>query len=388
MVKGLLKAFVKDYERTEDPAVRARYGVFSGIVGIILNLILFAAKLTAGLLTLSISIVADALNNLSDAGSSVVTLAGFRMSGKPADSKHPYGHGRMEYVAGFIVSAVILVVGLELLKSSIERVISPSEVNYGLFSVIVMGVAVFVKLFMFALNRNLARRISSDAMRATSLDSLTDAAATTAVLAGIGVTRLFGVNVDGYLGILVSLFILWTGFSSAKTMVDLLLGQAPDPALIGEIQQAVLDHREILGVHDLVVHNYGAGRMMISLHAEVACEENILDLHECIDLIENELHNKFGCDAVIHMDPIETDNELVSQTREKVLAAVREVGEGLSMHDFRMVTGKSRTNLIFDVVVPYGFQMSGQEIIRAIRENVRKLDESYFVVVRLDTPYC
>ncbi len=388
MVKWLLKAFVKDYEQTDDPKVRARYGVFSGIVGILLNVLLFSAKLVAGLLTMSISIIADALNNLSDAGSSVVTLVGFRLSEKPADPEHPFGHGRMEYVAGFIVSAVILFVGLELVKTSVEKIISPSEVNYGLFSVIVMAVAVLVKLFMFAFNRSLAKRIGSDAMKTTSMDSLTDAVATSAVLAGIAVTHFTGFNADGYLGIIVALFILWTGFSSAKSMVDLLLGKAPDKALISEIEQTVLAHKEVIGVHDVIVHNYGAGRSMVSLHAEVPSDENVLELHDSIDLIEMELRQKFHCDAVIHMDPIETDNELVSEMREKILEIVRGVGEGLSMHDFRMVTGKSHTNLIFDVVVPYRFPVDDREIIRAIRRGVQELSKKYYVVVKLDRPYC
>ena len=388
MVKWLRKAFVKENEREDDPKVRARYGVFSGIVGIVLNALLSAAKLVAGLLTMSISIIADALNNLTDAGSSAVTLVGFRLSEKPADPEHPFGHGRMEYVAGFIVSAVILVVGAELLKTSIEKIITPSEVAYNLFSIIVMAVAVLLKLFLFFMNRSIARQIGSEAMRTSSMDSLTDAIATSAVLAGIAVTHFTGFDADGYLGAVVALFILWTGFSSAKSMVDLLLGKPPERALIAEIEQTVLAHKEIIGVHDVVVHNYGAGRSMVSLHAEVPSDENVLELHDCIDLIEMELRQKFRCEAVIHMDPIETDNELVSEMRNRIAEIVRGIGEELSMHDFRMVAGKSHTNLIFDVLVPYKFPVPDREIIREIRRRVQELSKKYYVVVRIDRPYC
>lgn len=388
MTEMLLRWFVKDYRQTENPRVRARYGILSGIVGIVLNLLLCAAKFVAGILTMSIAIIADAFNNLSDAGSSVVTLVGFRMSLKPADPEHPFGHGRIEYMAGFIVSAVILVVGLELVKSSVEKIISPTAITFTLFSVLVMVAAVLVKLFMFAFNRSLAKRIHSDAMRATAKDSLSDAVATTAVLAGIAVARFAGLNIDGYVGILVALFILWTGFGSARDMITLLLGKAPDPAFVHEIEEAVLAHREVIGVHDVVVHDYGAGRSMISLHAEVPADGNVLDMHDCIDLIEMELRRKFDCEAVIHMDPIETDNEAVGKMRRVVTDIVRGIDKDITLHDFRMVSGKSHTNLIFDLVVPYGCGLTEREIVRAIRNQVEGLDQRYFVVVKFDRPYC
>lgn len=387
MTKWLLRLFVRDYEKTDQPNVRVRYGMLSGAVGIVLNVLLCAAKFVAGIFTYSIAIVADALNNLSDAGSSVVTLVGFRMSGKPADHEHPYGHGRMEYMAGFIVSTVILVVGFELIKSSVEKILSPAAISVTLFSAIVMGVAIFVKLFLFGFNRSLARRIQSDAMKATARDSLSDAVATLAVLASIGVQYFWGVNIDGYVGVLVALFILWTGFGSAKEMFTLLLGKAPDASFVHEIEQTVLAHREVLGVHDVIVHDYGAGRSMISLHAEVPADGDILELHDCIDLIEMELRKRFDCEAVIHLDPIETDNETVDAIRTKVAEIVRGVSPGVTMHDFRMVNGKTHTNLIFDLVVPYQSGMSPAEAVQKVREGVRKIDENYFAVIHAERPY-
>ena len=387
MTEFLVKKFIKNWENVQDPKVREKYGVLAGTVGIALNLLLCAGKLFAGLLTGSIAVVADALNNLSDAASSVVTLVGFKLAGQKADEGHPFGHGRAEYLAGLLVSLIIMLVGLELGKTSIEKILTPEEVGFSLISVAILAASILVKLWMSLFNRRLGRRIGSAAMQATATDALSDVVATGAVLAGALIARVSGVNVDGWMGVVVAVFILRSGWGAAKDTLNPLLGQKPDPELVREIEKTVMEHPQVVGMHDLMIHDYGPGRAMMSFHAEVRRDADIMEVHDAIDHIERELQKKFGIVTSVHMDPIATDDARVSRVRGQVASLVQVIEPGMSIHDFRMTEGPRYTNLIFDVVVPHRCPLSDQEIKQRIQRAVATLDERYFAVVQLDRSY-
>ena len=387
MTEFLVKKFIKNWENVQDPKVREKYGVLAGTVGIALNLLLCAGKLFAGLLTGSIAVVADALNNLSDAASSVVTLVGFKLAGQKADEGHPFGHGRAEYLAGLLVSLIIMLVGLELGKTSIEKILTPEEVGFSLISVAILAASILVKLWMSLFNRRLGRRIGSAAMQATATDALSDVVATGAVLAGALIARVSGVNVDGWMGVVVAVFILRSGWGAAKDTLNPLLGQKPDPELVREIEKTVMEHPQVVGMHDMVIHDYGPGRAMMSFHAEVRRDADIMEVHDAIDHIERELQKKFGIVTSVHMDPIATDDARVSRVRGQVASLVQVIEPGMSIHDFRMTEGPRYTNLIFDVVVPHRCPLSDQEIKQRIQRAVATLDERYFAVVQLDRSY-
>ena len=387
MTEFLVKKFIKNWENVQDPKVREKYGVLAGTVGIALNLLLCAGKLFAGLLTGSIAVVADALNNLSDAASSVVTLVGFKLAGQKADEGHPFGHGRAEYLAGLLVSLIIMLVGLELGKTSIEKILTPEEVGFSLISVAILAASILVKLWMSLFNRRLGRRIGSAAMQATATDALSDVVATGAVLAGALIARVSGVNVDGWMGVVVAVFILRSGWGAAKDTLNPLLGQKPDPELVREIEKTVMEHPQVVGMHDMVIHDYGPGRAMMSFHAEVRRDADIMEAHDAIDHIERELQKKFGIVTSVHMDPIATDDARVSRVRGQVASLVQVIEPGMSIHDFRMTEGPRYTNLIFDVVVPHRCPLSDQEIKQRIQRAVATLDERYFAVVQLDRSY-
>ena len=383
MVGFLIRLFVPDSQKVNDPAVRGRYGVLAGGMGIFLNLCLFCGKFFAGFFTGSIAITADAFNNLSDAGSSVVTLAGFKMASMPADREHPFGHGRLEYLSGLAISAAILLVGVELGKSSVEKIIHPEAVQMGILPVVILILSILVKLWMAYFNRALGKRIDS-AMMATAADSLTDAAATSAVLIGMAVGHFSGRLIDGYIGLLVAAFILYSGFTTARDSLSPLLGQAPDKEFVASIREAALAHPEILGIHDLVVHDYGPGRRIISFHAEVPSNRDILETHDVIDHLEMELRERFQCDVTVHMDPIVIDNAIINALRSQVAQAVKEIDPGLTIHDFRMVDGPTHANLIFDVIAPYRFRMSDTELTETVQQKIKTLDQRYFAVVKID----
>ena len=386
MIDLLVRRFIQNADDTASPAVRQAYGRLSGLVGILLNLLLSAGKFLAGLLTGAISITADAFNNLSDAGSSVVTLIGFQMAGKKADADHPFGHGRMEYLSGLFVSVLILLVGVELFKSSVEKILHPTPVDFSWLSAVILAVSICVKLWMCLFNRKLGRRIDSAAMLATSTDSLSDAVATAAVLAGLLAGRFTSLPVDGWVGLLVSLFILKAGWGAAKDTIDPLLGKPADPALVREIEATVLAHEEISGIHDLVIHDYGPGRRMMSLHAEVSADCDIMVVHDKIDNIERELYEVYGIEAVIHMDPVRNDEQTL-QLRARVALLVQSIDPALSIHDFRTVPGPTHTNLIFDVVTPHGFRLEDDQLKASIQQAVSVLDSSYRTVIQVDRTY-
>ncbi len=374
-------------EGREEAEIRKAYGILCGAVGIFFNVLLFAGKFFAGALSGSIAITADAFNNLSDAGSSVVTLLGFQLAGQKPDTHHPFGHGRMEYLSGLVVSMLILLMGVELGKSSLEKILHPEEVDFSPLIVGILCVSIAVKLYMFLYNKRIGKKLGSTAMEATAMDSLSDCVATTAVLAATLVGHFTGLRIDGWCGILVACFILWSGIGAARDTLDPLLGTPPTAEFVGRIRDLVMAHKGIIGIHDLIVHDYGPGRVMISLHAEVSASENVLELHDEIDNVENELREKLGCEAVIHMDPIVTDDGITEETRERVADLIHCIDDDINIHDFRMVSGPTHTNLIFDAVVPFGFRLSDEEVERKIKTAVRALDGNYYAVVKVERSY-
>ena len=387
MIEFLARVFIRHRDTLSPSALRQAYGQLCGAVGIGLNLLLFAGKLFAGTISGSIAITADAFNNLSDAGSSLVTLLGFRLAGRKPDPEHPFGHGRMEYISGLAVAGLILLMGVELGKSSLKKILSPEEIVSSPLVLAILAVSVAVKLYMFYYNRSIGRKIKSAAMSATATDSLSDAVSTTAVLIATLVGQFTGLNIDGWVGLLVALFILFSAYKAAKETLSPLLGQTPDPEFVDRIEQIVLSYPEVLNIHDLIVHDYGPGRMMISLHAEVSADGDLLQLHDVIDNAEHRLKKELGCMAVIHMDPIITNDAHTDALRMAVAEKVKSIDPRLTIHDFRTVPGSTHTNLIFDVVVPYDVKLTADEVRRRIGALVKELDENYFAVVQIDNSY-
>ena len=384
---GLLIRWLIGNGDPSDPDVREKYGTIAGGVGIGFNVLLFLAKYVAGLITGSIAITADAFNNLSDAGSSLITLFGFKLAGKRPHSDHPFGHGRIEYVAGLLVSIAIILMGFNLGKESIAQIIKPGTVDFSLASIAILAVSILVKFYMALYNRKIGKIISSVTMRATMIDSLSDVCATSVVLISTLVAKFTGLKIDGYAGALVAAMILWEGIGAARDTISPLLGNPPDPKLVEQITSIVRSCDLVTGMHDLVVHDYGAGRRMISLHAEVPADGDIMETHDAIDLIERQIARELNCHAVIHMDPIATDDQLVNAAREKVLAALRaELGE-VTIHDFRMVAGPTHNNVIFDAVLPPNCKESAAAVKEKIEKIVSELDGSYFAIVTIDVAY-
>lgn len=387
MIHLLSGIFIKNRDQVDDQNVRRAYGMLCGVVGIVLNILLFAGKYLAGMLSGSIAITADAFNNLSDAGSSVITLVGFKFSGRKADADHPFGHGRIEYLSGFGVSMVIILMGFELLKSSVQKVLSPEPVEAGILPVLILIVSICVKMYMAYYNRSVGAKINSEAMKATAMDSLSDTIATFAVLISMAVAYITGYNIDGWCGCIVACFVLYAGYNAAKDTLNPLLGEPPSKEFVEEIREIVLAHPEIIGIHDLVVHDYGPGRRMISLHGEVAGNSNIFEIHDVIDRIEKELGQKLGCEAVIHMDPVEVDNEKIAEIKTELSEKIQDKLPEVSIHDFRMVQGPTHTNLIFDVVVPYEYEKTGSQVKAEIEDIVSTSWENYFAVIHVDHSY-
>ncbi len=385
MIKFLGNYLVKRKNLDNDENVtRKLYGTLCSIVGIVLNVMLFAGKYIAGLISGSVAITADAFNNLSDAGSSFITLVGFRLAGKKPDVDHPFGHGRFEYISGFVVSMAIILMGVELVKTSINKIKNPEPIESSMVAIVILIVSIMVKLYMVIYNKRIGEKIKSSAMKATAADSLGDVIATSFVLLSVIVMKFAHLNIDGYSGLIVAAFILFAGYNAAKDTINPLLGKTPDPELVEAIRNIVFDHEIVVGIHDMVVHDYGPGRIMVSLHAEVPGNGDIFEIHDAIDHIERELHETLGCNAVIHMDPIETDNEVVNEVKKKVEVALLDLIENVSIHDFRMVQGPTHTNVIFDVVVPYSVKESEDDIKKKIQILVNEIDNTYFAVVDID----
>ena len=383
MVTLLAKIFVCDKE--DKNAVRQAYGMLCGILGIVLNVILFTGKMIAGLLSNSIAITADAVNNLSDAGSSFVTLIGFKLAGQKPDTEHPYGHGRMEYISGLIVAGAILLMGYELAKDSVSKIITPQETEFSWLIVGILLASIGVKIYMFFYNNAAAKKFESPAMAATAKDSLSDSVATGIVLISAFVSHYTNIKIDGYCGLLVALLIFYAGYGAAKDTLNPLLGQNASEEFEKEIESLVMAHEEICGIHDLFVHDYGPGRQIISLHAEVSADSDIMMIHDVIDNIEKELQTKLGCDVTIHMDPIVTNDAHVTEMKENVLEMVKSIDVRMTIHDFRMVEGPSHTNLLFDVVAPFDLKMTDEELEKEIFEKAQDtFGKHFFTVIKVD----
>ena len=385
MITCLAKLWIRESDSEEKK--RRVYGTLGAVVGIFLNICLFTGKYLAGFFSGSIAIMADAFNNLSDAGSSFISLIGFVFSGKKPDLDHPFGHGRIEYLAGLGVSFLILLMGVELAKNSVQKILHPVSVQISTLSIAVLLASILVKLYMAYYNHAIGKKIRSATMVATATDSLSDAVATTVVLLAMLFLAVTGINIDGYCGILVAVFILAAGIGAAKETVSPLLGQAPDPEFVKEIKELVMQHEEVLGIHDMAVHDYGPGRVMVSLHAEVSGDGNIYELHDLIDRIERELKEKLHCETVIHMDPIDVGNEKTVEMKEEMVKLVKAIDERLTIHDFRMVTGTTHHNMIFDVVIPADFKLSQEELKDIIQKKVWEKWPDYYVVIDVDTAY-
>ena len=384
MTKLLLRLFIKDYQNTEDPAVRGACGKLAGIVGIVCNLLLFAGKLLAGTLSGSVSITADAVNNLSDASSSLVTLLGFKMAERPADAEHPYGHARMEYLSGLLVAILILIIGVELGKSSIQKILHPEAVEFSVLTLCILVGSILMKLWMCLFCRKLGKRIQSTTLEATAADSRNDVITTAAVLLGCLAGHFFHWRIDGWVGALVAVFILASGWSIAKETISPLLGKQADPELVQRISRLVLSHEKILGIHDLMVHDYGPGQCFASVHAEMDMHEDPLMCHDILDDVERDAMRELRVHLVIHYDPIVTDDDELNHMRTLVQKELAAIDPQLSMHDFRMVRGPQHTNLIFDLAVPYSMSDKTAELKRRIDECVQFEDSKYYTVITFD----
>lgn len=388
MIRILSRIFLKNPEDTENPKVRTIYGVICGGLGIFLNLLLFTIKLIAGILSKSVSVTADAMNNLSDSGSSIVTMLGFKLAAQKPDPHHPFGHGRMEYLSGLIVSFLILMMGSELLKTSVQKIIEPETVEFSPGTAAVLVISIAIKLYMAFYNRRISKKIQSSAMAASAIDSISDCAATTVVLLSMILSQATGWKIDGYCGAAVSAFVLISGIKAAKETINPLLGQPPSEDFVEKIRQIVSETNEVIGMHDLIVHDYGPGRRMISLHAEVPEDGDLLKTHDAIDNLEKRLAENLGCSAVIHMDPIATDNEQTLRTKQAVIRRLHEaISTEISIHDFRIVQGPTHTNLIFDLAVPFSLKLSEPEIIRLAEQAIHLENENWFAVISVDRIY-
>lgn len=388
MTELLVKTFVKDYQNTEEAKVRTAYGVLASLVGIVCNLLLFGGKLAVGLVLHSVSVMADAFNNLSDAASSVIGFIGVKMAEKPADEEHPFGHGRIEYIAALIVSFLVIEVGFTFFKNAIAKIRTPEELSFNRISMGILLASVAVKLWLSFFNKKLGKQINSTVMQATATDALGDVVTTLATMGSILFFYFTKINIDGYVGLAVSLLVMWAGVGIAKDTLEPLIGQSVDPKLYREISEFVESYDGILGSHDLIVHNYGPTKSLASIHAEVPNNVDIETSHEIIDRIERDAAKKLGIFLVIHMDPVETADAQVAEVKAEVQEVLHQMDERLSLHDFRMVDGEKWINLIFDVVVPFSYGENDRPKLReAIEEEVRSLDERYHCVITFDSGF-
>ncbi len=383
----LIRLFIGKDKDVREPRIRGKYAALASFTGIILNVLLFIGKLTMGILSMSVAIIADAFNNISDAGSSIVTLLGVRLSNKPVDKEHPLGHGRYEYIAGFIVDMLIILVGFELFKGSIEKIIDPSLPTVGTATFIILGASILVKVWLFIFYRKIGNKIQSSPVKAAAADSLSDCIATTLVLASAIIARIWGFPIDGWAGILVAVFILFAGLKAAKETIDLLLGSTPDPAFIESIYEFVKEYPSIVGIHDVMVHDYGPGRQIVSFHAEVPSDSDINVAHEDVDKIERDMHKKFGCIVTVHLDPIVVNDPLVNELRALAETQAKKVDETFSIHDFRMTKGETHINLIFDLVLPVDCKMASKDAEKRVAEQIREKRPECACVIKTEHPF-
>lgn len=387
MTDILIRLFIRDHENTENAQVRENYGKFAGVVGIATNFILFMIKIIAGTLFHSISITADAVNNLSDSGSSIVTLVGFKISGKPADAGHPYGHARMEYISGLIVSFVIVILGFQLVQTSVNKILNPQDVRFSWLTIAVLVISILIKLWQCLFYRKIGKTIDSSAIVATSFDSRNDILATSSVLAATVVTALTDYNLDGYMGVVVALFIMFSGGKLVMETVSPLLGTAPPEELVRKIYKKIQSYEGIVGLHDLSVHNYGVGKCFASVHCEVPADQDIMVSHDIIDNIERDFLKDMDIHMVIHLDPVVTDDEQTNELKAQLKKVIARISDRIGMHDFRVVRGVTHSNLIFDIVVPFEFEMRDSELIDIISDKVLEIDPSCRAVITVDHDY-
>lgn len=387
MTNFLIKTFIPDKDNVENQSVRGKYTVLSSITGIIVNVLLSIFKIIIGIIANSMSIISDGLNNVSDAGSSIVTMVGFKMSQKKVDNDHPWGHGRMEYITALIVDILIILVGFELFQNSIDKIMHPELPNISNITIILLVVAILAKLWLFLFNRKIAKTINSAAIKGTAYDSISDSISTAAVLLSAFVAKFAGISIDGYVSLLVSIFILITGFKAVKEMIDLLLGQKPDPDFVKEIENFAKKYDIIHGIHDIMVHDYGPGRKIVSFHAEIPANSDICKAHDIIDQMEQDIFDEFGCITTIHMDPIVVDNDEINNMRAETEKIVKSVNEKFSIHDFRMTDGGERVNLIFDLVVPIGENIDVENAVSKIQEEIHSKNSKYHAVIKAEHSY-
>lgn len=387
MTNLLVRMFIKDYKNVGKFTVRESYGKLAGLVGIVTNFLLFVIKIIAGTLFNSIAITADAVNNLSDFGSSTVTLVGFKLSGKPADAQHPYGHARMEYISGLIVSFVILVLGLQLGKTSVDKIIAPEKSEFSLIAIAVLVISILIKLWQCLFYRKIGKKIDSTTLTATSMDSRNDVFATSAVLLGTLITKFTGFNLDGYMGAVVAVFIMISGVKLVQETISPLLGLAPTKEVVDSIYDKIIGYDGIIGLHDLNIHNYGSGCCFASVHCEVPASQDIMISHDIIDNIEHDFLNDMDIHLVIHLDPVVTNDARTNELKAATKQVLNKLSPEIGMHDFRVVFGTSHTNLIFDIVVPFGFQWKDEELSAMIVDKIHELDETYHAVITVDHDY-
>ncbi|HKM01682.1 MAG TPA: cation diffusion facilitator family transporter [Sedimentibacter sp.] len=387
MTNFIIKMFIKDYENVNDPKVRESYGVTSSIVGLIANILLSVGKIVTGFLFNSISVMADGVNNVSDAASSVITLIGFKISGKPADKDHPFGHARVEYLTGLILGIAVLLVGVELIKSSFDKIMNPSITTFSLAMVIVLILSILIKLWLSLFYNKLGSKIASSTIIASSTDSRNDVISTAVVLISLFISRATGFEIDGYVGVLVAIFILYSGYEILKDILNPLLGEMPDEDFVKSIEDKILTYDGILNIHDLVVHNYGPNRYFATVHAEVDAKEDIMKAHDLIDNIERDFARELNINLVIHLDPIITDDKEINALKSMTEEKIKSIDERLTIHDFRVVKGETHTNLIFDVLVPVDCDMKSQDLVSLIEKEIQSENETYFAVITVDKNY-
>ena len=386
MTNFLIKLFVKD-KNVKDPKVRTKYGTLSSLTGIVVNFILSITKVVIGIISNSMSIISDGLNNITDAGSSVITMIGFKMSQKKVDDDHPWGHGRMEYIAAFIVDMLIVLVGIELFKSSIDKIINPVMPDISTITITILVIAIIAKLWLFFFYKKIAKTINSEAIKGNAYDSISDVISTFVVLLSAIVAKFANVSIDGYVSILVSIFILFTGFKALKETVDILLGTKPDPELVKGIEEFTKKYDMIVGIHDMMIHDYGPGRKIVSFHAEVPANSDICMAHDIIDQMEQDIYDEFNCITTIHMDPIEVDDEEINKMREITEKIVKEINENYSIHDFRMTNGGGRINLIFDLVIPRGEKVDSDKLKAQVQQKIHSENPKYYAVPKVECSY-
>lgn len=384
----LVKHFVKNYNMVDNVKVREAYGMLSSIVGIICNIILFSAKFVMGTIVNSISIISDSFNNLSDCASCIVTLFGYKLAAKPADRDHPFGHGRFEYLTSMVIAMVIMLVGVELLTTSVKKIMHPETVEFSYIALAALVLSILLKVWMSKFNKKLGTKINSTIMLATSKDSMNDVVATAVTVFALIISPFTDLPVDGIMGVIVSVFILFSGFGIIKETVDALLGQPADSGVVQKIKEIVEENPYALGMHDLIIHSYGPGNMIGSVHIEVDGKGNIMEIHDVIDEMERNIFEELNIKMTIHMDPVETDNEYLKECKKMMENIIGEIDDRLSIHDFRVVSGPSHTNLIFDLVIPHNLKLTQEEIKARIDEKLKKKEKRYYTVITFDNSYC